>query len=169
MAISVSLPRAIVEHAKKEAEKLGLSLEGYIIELIVQRLDPKDRAVEYIEAAKELLGQAREELKKDNIRQTAEKIWGAIALAIKAYAWWKESKRLTSHRELWGYKDVVVEDLGKWVRDSWNAGTSMHTCFYENWCTRKDVEENLEKVEKLVKEIEAKIRENKNSSQCLTY
>ncbi len=144
----IALPDRILELARKEAEKLGLGLEEYLIELIVQVLDPRDRAVEYIRAARELLEKAREELKRGSIRQAAEKVWGATALAIKAYAWWREGRRLTSHRELWEYKDVVAEDLGEWVRDSWNAGTSMHTCFYENWCTNRDVEMNLGRVER---------------------
>lgn len=158
------LPKRIVELARREAEKRGISLEEYLVDLIVQGLDPRDRALECIEAAKELLGEAREELGKDVVQQAAEKIWGAVALAIKAYAWWRENKRLASHRELWRYKDIVAEDLGEWVRDSWNAGTSMHTCFYEKWCTRRDVEENIGKAEKLVKNIEAKIRRNESNT-----
>ncbi len=162
LANTIALPERIVELARREAKKLGLGLEEYLAELVIQQLNPKNRAVEYIEVAKKLLEEAKKELEKGNIQQAAEKAWGTTALAIKAYAWWKENKRLTSHRELWEYKDIVAEDLGKWVRDSWNAGISMYTCFYENWCTRKDVEENIEKIEKLVKEVEARIRENKN-------
>lgn len=74
MVVAVLVPRSIVEYVRREAEKLGLSLEEYIVEVLVQGLDPRDRAVEYIEAAKELLEEAREELKKGNIRQAAEKI-----------------------------------------------------------------------------------------------
>ncbi len=61
---------------QKEAEKLGMSLEEYVLELVAQGLDPKNRAREYIEAAKDLLSQAREELERDNARQAAEKLWG---------------------------------------------------------------------------------------------
>ena len=158
VSISIPIPRKIAERVRREAEKLGLSLEGYVVELLVQSLDPKDRALEYIEAAKELLLQARVELGKGDLRQAAEKMWGATALAIKAFAEWREGRRLSSHRELWEYKDVVANELGEWVRDSWNAGNSMHTCFYEGWCTKTDVEKNLAKIEKLVREIEARIR-----------
>ena len=87
--------------------------------------------MEYIEVAKELLSEAQEELSKDNARQTAKKLWGAVALAVKAYAYWKDGKRLASHRELWEYKRRLEDELGEWVSDSWNAGNTMHICFYE--------------------------------------
>ena len=89
--------------------------------------------------------------------RTAEELWGATVLAIKAYAEWRDGKRLTGHGELWRYKDVVADELGEWVRDSWNTGNSMHTCFYEGWCTFKDVESTMAKIERLVKEVELKI------------
>ncbi len=154
----IMLPRVVVERAREEARKLGISLEEYFLELVSQNLDPKDRAVEYIEASKELLEQAKNELKKGDLRQAAEKTWGAAALAIKAYAYMKEGKRLASHGELWEYKDKVASDLGEWVRDTWVYANSMHTCFYEGWCTRRDIETAIKHVEKLVKEIEKKIK-----------
>ena len=50
----------------REAE-LGVSLEEYIIDLLVGGLDPKGRVRGYIGAAKEFLEHAREELEKGNI------------------------------------------------------------------------------------------------------
>ena len=158
VSVTTRLTRSATERLEKEARKLGLGLEEYILELALKDLDPRERAQEYIEASKNLLQQAREELRKGDVRQAAEKLWGATALAVKAYAEWKDGKRLTSHRELWEYKDIVVDELGEWVRDSWNAGNSMHTCFYEGWCTRRDVERDLAKIERLVREIEKRIQ-----------
>jgi len=162
LPVSVALPRRVAEYARREAERLGVSLEEYIIDLLVGRLDPKDRVKEYIGAAKEFLEHAREELEKGNIRQAAEKIWGATALAIKAYAEWREGKRLTSHGELWKYKNKVAKELGNWVRRVFREANSLHTCFYKAWCTREDVEDVLGKVEKLVGEVEARV-EQQNS------
>jgi len=158
VTLSVRLSRSVVERLEREARKSGLSLEEYVLELVLRNLDPQERAREYIETAKNLLEQAREELEKNDVRQAAEKLWVATALAVKAYAEWKEGKKLTSHRELWEYKDIVASELGEWVRDSWNAGNSMHTCFYEEWCTHKDVENSLTKIKKLVEQVEERIR-----------
>ena len=158
MSTTITLPRTIVEHAKREAKRLGISLEEYLLELISSDMDPKDKAVEYIKVAEELLEQAEEELRRGGLRQAAEKTWGAAALSIKAYAYWKEGKRLVSHEELWRYKERVSKELGEWVRDAWMMASSMHTCFYEGWCTQKDVEVAYKHVKKLVKEIEERIR-----------
>ena len=70
----ITLPERIVQRIREEASKLGITSEEYIIELITQKLDPRNKAVEYIEATEELLEQAKEELKTSNIRQAAEKI-----------------------------------------------------------------------------------------------
>ena len=160
MSTTITLPRVIVERIRREAERLGLSLDEYLVELLSQSLDPRDRAREYAEAARELLEQARRELEKGNVRQAAEKAWGAAALAVKAYAYWKEQRRLSSHGELWEYARRIKRELGSWVSDAWAQAISMHICFYEGWCTAEDVEEALKRIEKLVKETGSHITES---------
>ncbi len=159
--VIISLPRSIVERLYREAQRLGLTIEEYLIELAARDLDPSERAKEYIKAAQELLEQAWEELKRGDIRQAAEKAWGATALAVKAYAEWREGKRLTSHRELWEYKNVLENDLGEWVHDAWMSGQGMHICFYEGWCTTRDVKESIKRIEQLVTEVEKKVSQTK--------
>jgi len=44
------------------------------------------KSASYLEEAKRFLERAKEELKKGDIRQATEKVWGAAALAIKAHA-----------------------------------------------------------------------------------
>ena len=156
--VMLALPRNVVERVRKEAERLGVSLEEYVVEALLRDVDPRDRAKEYIEAAKLLLEQAQEELGRGDVRQAAEKVRGACALAIKAYAWWREGRRLSSHGELWEYSEKLVEELGEWVDDAWNAGNSMHTCFYEGWCRKGHIERAIKRVEKLVEEIESRIK-----------
>ena len=145
----------------EEAEKLGVSVEEYLVELLSQGLDPKDKALKYLEAAEDLLEEAREKLGKGNIRQAAEKLWGAAALAVKAYAYWSEGKRLTSHGELWEYKRRLEDELGEWVHDSWASATEMHICFYEGWCTEKDLATAQKRVEKLVEEVASLVEKEK--------
>ncbi len=148
----------LAKRVKEEAEKLGISVYEYLVELLSQNLDPKDRAIEYIEAAKSLLEEAMLELEKNNVRQAAEKLWGAAALAIKAYAYWKERKRLVSHRDLWEYKRKLGEELGEWVYDAWANATEMHICFYEKWCSEKDVRVAYKRIERLVREVATRIK-----------
>ena len=148
MSEVIVLPKAIVDRVRKEAERRGLSLGDYIIDLLSQGLDPKDRAREYVIAAEELLKQAEEELKKEDLRQAAEKAWGATALAVKVYAYWKEGKRLSSHGELWEYSRVISKEMGTWVLEVWNQASGMHTCFYEGWCTKEHINAALKSIEK---------------------
>jgi len=148
----------LARRVREEAEKLGVGVDEYLVELLSQGLDPREKAVEYVEASEELLGEAREELGKGNVRQAAEKVWGAAALAIKAYAYWREGKKLSSHGELWDYMRLMVKDMGSWVREAWMFANGMHTCFYEGWCTREDVEDSIKRVEKLVQEVASRVK-----------
>jgi len=158
-SVVVRLPRSVAEVIEKEARKAGLGLEEFVLELVLQSLDPRDRVREYVEVAEELLEEAREELSKGDVRQAAEKVWGAAALTVKAYAEHREGRRLVSHGELWEYARKIVKELGPWVREAWYASHAMHTCFYEGWCVKEDVEEALKRVGELVGEVKKKIFE----------
>jgi len=140
-----------------------LSLDEYLAEALTLDLDPAESAKSYVEFSKALLSEAREELRKGNVRQAAEKLWGSAALAVKAYAISKEGRRLKSHSELWLYKDVLIRDLGEWVYETWMTANGMHTCFYEEWCTSSDVEKAVEKIEKLVAEISKRVEHAPNT------
>jgi len=157
MADAIIIKGVAARKLKEEAKKLDLGLDEYLLDLLTQNLDPRDRSKKYVEASEELLAEARKELEKGNIRQAAEKVWGSAALAVKAYASWKDGKQLTSHKELWEYRRKLEEELGEWGYDAWMAVNGMHTCFYEDWCTKEDVKEALTRVKKLVEEIKQKI------------
>lgn len=160
MAEAIVIRGRLARRVREEAEKLGMSTDEYVVELLSQGLDPEEKAREYIDAALELLREAREELGRGDARQAAEKLWGAAALAVKAYAYLREGRRLASHRELWEYKARLEDELGKWVHDAWMNATGMHVCFYEGWCSRRDVEEAYERIKRLVEAVAALARRN---------
>ena len=135
----------------------GLSLEEYILDLLSKDLDPLERSKEYIEAAMDFLNQGEKELERNNVRQAAEKLWGAVALAVKAFAAWRDKKRLSSHRELWEYSQILIMELGDWVSDAWAQATATHICFYEGWCSRGHVEQALKRIRKFVEVLALKI------------
>ena len=153
-SVAFRIPRSIAERLEKKARELGISLEEYVVELILRDLDPPERVRDYMETSKDLLEQAREELKKSNVRQATKKSCGAAALAVKAYAELRESRRLTSHRELWEYKRKMEREFGDWVSDVWAHASVMHICFYETWCSGDDVEKAVKRIERLVYEVE---------------
>ena len=162
MAEALVIRGRLARRVREEAEKLGFSIDEYLVEVLSQGLDPKDRAREYVEAAEDLLEEAREELGKGSVRQAAEKLWGAAALAVKAYAYLREGKRLTSHGELWEWKRRLEDELGEWVSDAWYAANTMHVCFYEGWCKEKDVATARKRIEKLVKEVASLVKKKKS-------
>ncbi len=49
----------LAQRVREEAERLGVSIDEYLVELLSQGLDPRDRAIEYVEAAKELLEKSK--------------------------------------------------------------------------------------------------------------
>ena len=151
--MGVVLPMVVIEELRRRAEEIGVSVDEYLLDLITRDSDPREAFDKYLRGARELLELAKEELMRNNLRQASEKIWGACALAIKAYVLARYSKRVESHRELWIYKDKVAEELGNWIRITFKLANSMHTNFYENLATRKDVEDVLNEVEKLVNTI----------------
>ena len=84
---------------------------------------------------------------------------GAAALAVKAYASWRDGRRLTSHGELWEYTRRMMAELGEWVSDAWAQASSMHICFYEGWCSSEDVRKALERIRRLVEEAASLVEE----------
>lgn len=92
-------------------------------------------------------------MRRGDVRQAAEKLRAAAVLAVEAYALYRDGKRLSSHRELWDYKGVLVKELGEWVHHSWMSANGTHTCFYEGWCAEDDAALSLRDIEKLVEGI----------------
>lgn len=158
MAETITIRGWLAKRVREEAEKLGFSVDEYLVEVLSQGLDPRERAREYVEAAEDLLDKAQEELGKGNVRQAAEKLWGAAALVVKAYAYWRDGRRLTSHGELWEYMRLIAKEVGSWVRGAWMYANGMHICFYEGWCAKEDVEDALKTIEKLVKEVASLVK-----------
>jgi len=146
----ITIPESIAKRIREVAERLGVTPEEYILDLVTRDLDPEERAREYIKAVHDLVAQAREELEKGDLRQASEKVWGACALAVKAHALTRKGLRLESHRDLWLYKNEMAKELGDWVRAVFRQADSMHKNFYEELATREDVEDSLKEVEKLV-------------------
>ena len=149
----VTLPRTTVEELREKAVKAGVTIEEYLLDILTRDIDPVKSAEKYLNGAEDLLKQAYQELREDNLRQASEKIWCACALAIKAHALAKKNIRLESHKDLWVYKNEVARELGEWIRIAFKLADSMHKNFYENLATKEDVEDVLKEVEKLVSAI----------------
>lgn len=156
--MGLTLPKVVVRELEERSRRAGVTAGEYLLDVLVRELDPAEGSEKYIEGAEELLEQAKQELERNELRQASERVWGACALSIKAYALAKEGKRLESHADLWVYKDEVAEELGDWVRTAFKLASLMHVNFYENLATKRDVEDVVKEVDKLVKAIIASLR-----------
>jgi hypothetical protein len=125
----------VVELLRRAAEEGGVSLEDFLMDVATARLDPPERARAYAEAVLELLREAEAEVARGDLRQASEEIWGTAALAVRAFAYWRDGVRLASHGELWRYAEKVAEELGEWVRDAWAHANAMYVNFYEGWAS----------------------------------
>lgn len=159
--VVIHIPSDITARLGREASRQGLSLEEYLLEIALRDLDPPKRAKEYVEASESLLEQAEDELQKGDVMRAAEKLWGAVALAVKAYAAWRHGRGLASHGELWEYVAVLEKELGEWVHDAWASASEMHVCFYEGWCKAFHVRAALRRIEKLVKAVKESLSTHK--------
>ena len=139
MPVDLLLPRIIIEELKRKADEVGISIDEYLFDIIVRDSDPNMAVEKYLKGAQQLIEQAEEEIKKENLRQASEKVWGACALAVKAHALAKKGARLESHRDLWVYKNEIAREIGDWVKIVFKLADSMHKNFYENLTTREDV------------------------------
>jgi Hypothetical protein ST1093 len=127
------------------------------MDVAAARLDPPERARAYAEAALELLRGAEAEPARGDLRQVSEKVWGAVALAVKAFAYWRGGVRLASHGELWRYAEKVAEELGGGVRDAWAHVNAVHVNFYEGWASGGQVAAALNRVRRLVEAVARRV------------
>jgi len=116
MSVDLSLPRIIIEELKRKADEAGISIDEYLFDIIIRDNDPNMAVEKYLKGAQQLIEQTEEEIKKKNLRQASEKVWGACALAVKAHALARKGARLEPHRDLWVYKNEIAKEIGDWVR-----------------------------------------------------
>lgn len=148
---TITIPERIFEKLRRKAEAKGVSAEEYILSLIVELADSSSLVDSYLEASKDLIRRAKDELARGDLRQASEKIWGSAAMAVKAAAYSREAKRLSSHGEIWEYVSKLVEETGdEELGRLWRSAISMHVNFYEGWATKEQVESALRDAEALV-------------------
>ena len=109
---------------------------------------------EYAAQGRRFLGQAYEELAKDDLHQASEKGWGATAQAIKAVANARGAEH-KGHGHLVVMARVLARELDDdEVRIRFNAGAELHTNFYEGYYNASEIGERLDKITSLVGQVE---------------
>ena len=99
------------------------------------------------------LQDAKKLLQEQDYPQASEKLWGATVQIIKAIAL-KRDKHLRSHAAINKYAGQLSKELNNpSIIDYFNAASSLHQNFYEDWLTPDMVVHNAEVVEKLIKKL----------------
>ena len=101
---------------------------------------------EYIEEAKELL-------KKGDLVQTSEELWGASALAVKRIAAGRGLK-LERHGEIWSFVSRISRESGdEGIVVFFGDANALHRNFYENEMDKDAVEILLRRIEKWIEKL----------------
>ncbi len=149
------------EKLREKAEETDLLPEELVIEAMFkglgEELDPK-RLVEHYQALSDkYLEDAKEFLSKGDLVQASEKLWGAVALAVKSVAA-NRGLKLEKHGSLWEFIDRLSEESGdEDVVTFFSGANALHRNFYENEMTKRAIEITAKNIEKLI----AKLKEVK--------
>ena len=108
----------------------------------------------YREASHELLAQARTELAAGDLRQAAEKGWGAAAQIVKSYAEYRGWPHY-SHRYLFTtINDLTRESGDTDIYDLFLVANGLHSNFYEHSFDAILIARDLDRVEQLIDKLE---------------
>lgn len=118
-----------------------------------------DKATWYLWSAKTLLDQAREELRRGNHCQAAEKLWCAAASAVRGYgaAAGRDPGR-ASRSSLDRYRDTA-RLLGPEALHALEEAYRLHNCFCNSDCSPREVEKALPLVEALIEKAEKAVQQ----------
>jgi uncharacterized protein (UPF0332 family) len=153
----VILSKKLEERLRVEAEKLNISIEELVVDIISKTLnislDPNDRVEFHLRLSEKFLHEAEEFLRKGDYLQASEKGWGAAAQIVKALAV-KEGRELRSHKDLWSYVNELAKKLQDIeIRHLWGRANNLHQNFYEDWMPPEDVEAAIEDVKKFIEKL----------------
>ncbi|MHC1599912.1 MAG: PaREP1 family protein, partial [Candidatus Methanospirareceae archaeon] len=150
----ITLPQKLLMKLREKAEETDSLPEELGVELILkglnEELDPEGLVEHYQALSDKYIDEAKEFLKKGDLVQTSEKLWGASALAVKRIAA-SRGLKLDKHGAIWSFvsklsKESGDEDIVVFFGDA----NALHKNFYENEMDKDAVEILLGRIEKLI-------------------
>jgi hypothetical protein len=159
MTPSIFIPKKVVD----EVRKLGVDVESYIVDLIINSvdLDPKVGVEVRLELAIKYLEEGKELIDKDTI-QASEKLYKAAEECVKALAIHfnlEDILRRVKERGRWTVSELddvvrlIASKLGKWFLDSWDHAWTLHVWgFHEGKLGVGAIRDRLPDIERIVLE-----------------
>ncbi len=153
----VVLSRGLEERLRREAEKLNISMEELVVDILLKALnislDLNDKVEFHLKLSEKFLREAEEFLARGDYVQASEKGWGAAAQIVKALAI-KEGRELRSHHDLWEYVSDLADKLQDYeLRYLWGRANNLHQNFYEGWMPSKEVRLAVGDVKKFIEKL----------------
>lgn len=109
----------------------------------------------YAEISRRLIRQADDELSKGDLIQTSDKVWDAVARAVKAVAE-QRNWRHNSHSLLFAVVAQLSDETGRPdLRNMFRSAIAMHQNSYEDWMAESDVWAGLENAKVYLPDLEA--------------
>ncbi len=109
----------------------------------------------YNEMSQHYIRQAEEEFQKGDLTQASEKVWGAVALAVKSIA----AQRGWSHHRhdlLYSIAEQIADELGRpELGRLFRSASSLHTNFYEGIMASGLVHGGIDDAKTYLQELEA--------------
>ncbi|MFQ6062844.1 MAG: PaREP1 family protein [Methanosarcinales archaeon] len=158
-AVSIILPQKLGVKLREKAEETGYLPEELGVEFVRkglnEELDPEELVEHYQSLSDRYFKEGEDFLSKGDLLQASEKLWGAVALAVKSVAA-NEGKKLEKHGGLWGF----VENLSRDRKDDdfvklFHIANSLHRNFYENQMGKRSIEVAMRDLKRFI----AKLRE----------
>jgi len=143
----------------EESRKRGMSPELFLADLIVQRLDPKERVSVYLKLHEALLRGAEEEYARGDLVQASEKLWGSVVSLLNAIAEVRGWEHY-SHRDY----DVIVQNLYEETSDKelvlyFGMAERLHANFYNNFMSKETFELHRDYVLMLINKLKEFIKQ----------
>ncbi len=113
----------------------------------------KERKDRYIEPNGKYIKEARKLLRKEDLTQASEKLWGACAEMVKAVAA-NRNLELGTHASLWEFVSKLDKEHPTWnLLESFSYAGNLHVNFYEGMLTKDYVKRGIDITEDFVSKL----------------
>ncbi|MBS7653004.1 MAG: PaREP1 family protein [Candidatus Bathyarchaeia archaeon] len=154
MSEILELPKELYEIIKKEAYKMGKTVEEVILDSVYPSLDPEDREKIYLKLYENYLREVEKLYEREDLPQSGEKCWGAVTALLNIIA----ERRGWRHYSHTDYTEII-EKLSNETREPlgrlFASAERLHANFYHNFLTKINFEAHrddaLDLIEKLKK------------------
>ncbi len=153
LKVSLVIEEPIASLLKRKARERGLQVEEYLLTILGNEMNPKERVEVYVKLHEKFLREAEGYYRKEDLAQAGEKYWGAVTALLNAIGE-KEGLPHYTHRDL----VEIIEYLADKLKEPEIAGDfahaeRLHANYYHNFIRKITFEHHREHVIRLMKKL----------------